>query len=67
LAQIAHQAEESAALQKTREQLGPGDWVRVARLDRPGQIVRVDARRGIAVVKSGIGQWEVPLEEVFPT
>jgi hypothetical protein len=29
-------------------------------------MVRADAKRGIAVVALGLGQWEVTLEEVFP-
>jgi DNA mismatch repair protein MutS2 len=40
--------------------------VRVPRFDQPGRIVRVDFKRNIALVSVGIGQWEVPLEEVFP-
>jgi DNA mismatch repair protein MutS2 len=40
--------------------------VRVPRFDKPGRVVRVDFKRNIAVVSLGIGQWEVPLDEVFP-
>ena len=40
--------------------------MRVSRFDQPGRIVRVDHKRGIALVSVGLGQWEVPLEEVFP-
>jgi hypothetical protein len=29
-------------------------------------VVRVDFKRNLAVVSLGIGQWEVPLEDVFP-
>jgi hypothetical protein len=28
--------------------------------------VRVDRKRNIAVVSVGLGQWEVPLDEIFP-
>jgi DNA mismatch repair protein MutS2 len=41
--------------------------VLVARFDKPGRVVRVDHKKGMAVVSVGLGQWEVPLEEVFPT
>jgi hypothetical protein len=29
-------------------------------------VVRVDPKRGMATVSVGLGQWEVPLDEVFP-
>jgi DNA mismatch repair protein MutS2 len=38
----------------------------VARFDKPGRIVRIDFKRNLAQVSVGLGQWEVPLEEVFP-
>ena len=38
----------------------------VPRFDKPGRIVRVDHKRNLAVVSVGLGQWEVPLDEVFP-
>ena len=47
--------------------LQPGDMVTVPRYDKPGKIVRVDHKRHVAVVSLGLGQWEVPLDEVFPT
>jgi hypothetical protein len=28
--------------------------------------MRVDHKKNLAVVSVGLGQWEVPLEEVFP-
>jgi len=46
--------------------LQPGDAVRVARFDKTGKVVRVDHKRNLAVVSLGLGQWEVPLDEVFP-
>jgi DNA mismatch repair protein MutS2 len=42
------------------------DRVRVARFDQPGRVVRVDHAKRLAVVSVGLGQWEVPLDEVFP-
>ena len=66
LSAIAREAAEAEALRQARENLKPGDQVQVSRLDRPGRIVRVDLAKGLAVVKAGLGQWEVPLQEVFP-
>jgi len=64
--QMERAAEEAAALRDARSKLQPNDPVRVSRFDKAGRIVRVDHKRSIAVVSLGIGQWEVPLEEVFP-
>ena len=64
--QLQREAEEAAALREARARLKPNDPVRVARFDKPGRVVRVDYKKGVAVVSVGLGQWEVPLEEVFP-
>ncbi len=63
---MARAAEEAAALREARARLQVNDPVRVPRFDKPGRIVRVDHKRNIALVSLGLGQWEVPLEEVFP-
>jgi DNA mismatch repair protein MutS2 len=63
---IALEAQKAAALKELRGRLQPNDQVRVARFDKPGRIVRVDAKRNLALVSVGLGQWEVPLEEIFP-
>lgn len=63
---LEKQQEEEAALREVRARLQPNDTVRVQRFDKPGRVVRIDARKGIALVSVGLGQWEVPLEEVFP-
>jgi DNA mismatch repair protein MutS2 len=60
------EAEEAAALREARGRLRPNDPVRVPRFDKPGRVVRVDHKRNLAVVSVGLGQWEVPLDEVFP-
>ena len=44
-----------------------GDRVNVARFDKEGKVVRVDFKRNIVVVSVGLGQWEVPIEEVVPS
>jgi DNA mismatch repair protein MutS2 len=63
---LEREAEEAAALREARLKLQPNDPVRVPRFDKPGKIVRVDFKRNIAVVSLGIGQWEVPLDDVLP-
>jgi DNA mismatch repair protein MutS2 len=66
VALLERQAEEAAALREARARMQPNDPVRVARFDKPGRLVRVDHKRAVAVVSVGLGQWEVPLDEVFP-
>ncbi len=63
---LQREAAEAAALREARLRLQPNDPVRVPRFDKPGRVVRVDHKRNVALVSLGIGQWEVPLEEVFP-
>jgi DNA mismatch repair protein MutS2 len=65
-ARLEREKEEAATLREARLKLQPNDLVRVPRFDKPGRIVRLDFKRNIAVVSAGLGQWEVPLEEVFP-
>jgi DNA mismatch repair protein MutS2 len=67
IAQLQKEANEAAALREARQRLQLNDPVRVARFDKEGRIVRVDLKRQIALVSVGLGQWEVPLEEVFPS
>jgi DNA mismatch repair protein MutS2 len=64
--QVQREADEAAALREARSRLQPGDAVRVARFDKTGKVVRLDHKRNLAVVSLGLGQWEVPLDEVFP-
>jgi DNA mismatch repair protein MutS2 len=64
--QVQREAEEAAALREARARLQPNDPVRVTRFDKTGRVVRVDYKRNLAVVSLGLGQWEVPLDEVFP-
>jgi DNA mismatch repair protein MutS2 len=72
-AELARKAEdldrrnrEQESLNRARESLQVNDEVRVSRFDKVGRVVRVDLRRRTALVSVGIGQWEVPLEELFP-
>jgi DNA mismatch repair protein MutS2 len=65
-AALDREAEEQAQLQQMRANLKPNDTVRVARFDRTGKVVRVDAKKQTVTVSVGLGQWEVPFEEIFP-
>jgi DNA mismatch repair protein MutS2 len=65
-AELGREAAEAAALREARARLRANDRVRVARFDQPGRIVRVDHAKGLAVVSVGLGQWEVPVDELFP-
>jgi DNA mismatch repair protein MutS2 len=66
MALLQRQAEEEAALREARARLQPNDPVRVPRFDKAGRLVRIDHKKNMAVVSVGLGQWEVPLDEVFP-
>jgi DNA mismatch repair protein MutS2 len=66
LERLQRQAEEARALREARARLQPHDRVRVQRFDQPGRIVRIDHKKNVALVSVGLGQWEVPLDEIFP-
>jgi DNA mismatch repair protein MutS2 len=66
MALLERQAEEAAALRQARARMQPNDPVRVPRFDKPGRLVRVDHKKNMAVVSVGLGQWEVPLDDVYP-
>jgi len=63
---LRRQAEAEAALRDWRSRLQAGDRAHVQRFGSVGKVVRVDHKRAVAVVSVGLGQWEVPLEEVTP-
>jgi DNA mismatch repair protein MutS2 len=54
------------ALRQAREKLQVNDEVHVGRFDKPGRVVRVDVRKRTVLVSVGLGQWEVPLDDVVP-
>ena len=64
---LRHQAEAEAVLREWRLHLQPNDRVHVQRFGQLGRVVRVDHRKNAAVVSVGLGQWEVPLEEITPS
>jgi DNA mismatch repair protein MutS2 len=59
-------AAEKAALNDLRAALKPGTTVRVSRFDATGKVIRVDAKKQTVRVSVGIGEWEIPFEEIFP-
>jgi DNA mismatch repair protein MutS2 len=65
-AEAARRQAAEEALRAARERLQVGDAVRVERFDKTGVVSRVDLRKRLIRVSVGLGQWEVPLDEVFP-
>ena len=66
LERVQREAEQAAALKAARDKLQANDVVHVPKYDKKGKVVRVDHKRNIVVVSLGLGQWEVPIGEVFP-
>jgi DNA mismatch repair protein MutS2 len=64
---LDREAAEKAALNELRANLKPGTVVKVSRFDSTGKVVKVDAKKQTVTVSVGLGQWEIPFEEVFPT
>jgi len=65
-AELEREAAAEIELRRKRTALQPGDRVRVERFGSGGKVVRVDLKKGNVLVSVGLGQWEVPLTEVFP-
>ena len=63
---LEREAAEKAALNELRANLKPGEKVTVARFGSTGRVVRVDTRKQVVHVSIGIGEWEIPFEEIFP-
>jgi DNA mismatch repair protein MutS2 len=63
---IEREAAEKAALNELRATLKPGAVVMVQRFGSTGRVVKVDAKKQTVTVSVGIGQWEVPFDEIFP-
>jgi DNA mismatch repair protein MutS2 len=68
LADMQKQVESDSRIDQARAQLQPGDRVVVPKFgyDRPGRIVKIDARKNTAVVAIGQMQWDVPIAELIP-
>lgn len=65
-AEAQREAERTAALQEARTALRANDRVYVPQFGKHGVIARIDAKRKIALVSVGLGQWEFPLDQVYP-
>ena len=65
-AELDREAKQKVALQDMRAGLRAGDVVRVSRFNATGKVVRVDLKKQTVTVGVGIGQWEIPFEEIFP-
>ncbi|WP_439621828.1 endonuclease MutS2 [Gemmata sp.] len=63
---LEREAAEKAALNETRSALRTGEVVRVSRFNSTGKVVRVDAKKQTVKVSVGLGEWEIPFEEIFP-
>ncbi|MBA4186433.1 MAG: DNA strand exchange inhibitor protein [Planctomycetaceae bacterium] len=63
---LDREAAEKAALNEVRTNLKTGEVVRVSRFDSTGKVVRVDAKKQTVKVSVGLGEWEIPFDEIFP-
>jgi DNA mismatch repair protein MutS2 len=63
---LDREAAERTALNDQRANLKPGAVVRVSRFDSTGRVVRVDVKKQTVTVSVGLGQWEIPFDEIFP-
>ncbi len=63
---LDREAAEKAALNELRASLKPETVVTVSRFDSTGKVVKVDAKKQTVTVSVGLGQWEIPFEEIFP-
>jgi DNA mismatch repair protein MutS2 len=68
LTDLQRQAENDARIGEARDRLQPGDRVVVPRMgyDRPGRVVKLDARKRVATIAIGAMQWDVPIAELIP-
>ncbi|AGA27164.1 endonuclease MutS2 [Singulisphaera acidiphila] len=68
LTDLQRQAENDERLADARARLQPGDRVVVPKFgyDRPGRVVKLDARKKTAVVAIGQMQWDVAISDLIP-
>jgi DNA mismatch repair protein MutS2 len=66
-AEIDRLAAEAEALREARLRLKTGDSVNVPKFGKVCKVVRTDFKKNTVIVNAGIGQWEVGLDEVFPS
>ncbi|MGL4423445.1 MAG: endonuclease MutS2, partial [Gemmataceae bacterium] len=63
---LEREAEEQQQLREWREALKAPAKVYVGRFGSMGQVVKVDVRRQQVTVSVGLGQWDVPMNDIFP-
>jgi DNA mismatch repair protein MutS2 len=63
---LDREAADKSALNGLRSNLKANDVVRVSRFESTGKVIRVDVKKQTVMVSVGIGQWEIPFEEIFP-
>jgi DNA mismatch repair protein MutS2 len=68
LLDLQKQNENEARVAEARARLQVGDRVVVPRFgyDRPGRVVKIDAKKQVAVVMIGQMKWDVPIAELIP-
>ena len=66
VAELEREQRDAAVLREWRAQVKAGDTVWVPKYDKHGRVVRIDGKRGAAVVSLGLGQWEVTFDEIYP-
>ncbi len=68
LTDLQKQTESDTRIEEARARLQPGDRVVVPRFgyDRPGRVVRLDTKKGLAQVAIGQMKWDVPISELIP-
>jgi DNA mismatch repair protein MutS2 len=64
--QVEREQQEQAELNDLRATLKPNAAVRVSRFDAVGKVVKVNAAKQTVTVSVGLGQWEIPFDEIFP-
>jgi DNA mismatch repair protein MutS2 len=66
LKQLNQEANAAAELRSWRLKLQPNDQVWSPKFGKMAKVTRIDQRRGTLFISVGIGQWEVPFDEVLP-
>ena len=64
--EFEREAQVQAALLEKRERLQANATVHVSRFDAKGKVVRVDVKKRTVLVSVGLGQWEIPFDEITP-
>src|SRR5262245_18592366 len=65
-AALDRETEQKAALLEMRTKLRANDVVRVSLFEKTGKVVKVDVKKQTVTVSVGLGQWEIPFDEIFP-